>query len=57
MLTGCRRNETPTLRWTHVDLDAGELPLSDTKTGARMVPLSRAAVGVLAALPRQTGNP
>ena len=25
MLTGCHRNESLTLRWTYVDLDAGEL--------------------------------
>ena len=57
MLTGSRLNEIQTLRWEDVDLEAAELRLPDTKTGARMVPLSRAAVGVLAALPRQTGNP
>lgn len=40
MLTGCRRNETLTLRWAHVDLDAGELPPRDPKTGGRVVPLT-----------------
>ena len=57
MLTGSRLNEIQTLRWEDVDLEAAELRLRDTKTGARMVPLSRAAVSVLAALPRPTGNP
>ena len=57
MLTGCRRNEIVTLRWADVDLDAGELRLAETKTGARTVALSPAAVAVLANLPRVPGNP
>ena len=57
MLTGCRLGEVQTLRWENVDLEAGELRLPDSKTGARMVPLSRAAAGVLAALPRDPDNP
>ena len=57
MLTGCRLGEIQTLRWEDVDLSAAELRLRDAKTGARMVPLSAAAVGVLAALPRHEGNP
>ena len=57
MLTGCRLNEIQTLRWEDVDLDAGELRLPDSKTGARMVPLSNAAVTVLSALPRPEDNP
>ena len=57
MLTGCRLNEVQTLRWEDVDLEAAELRLRDTKTGARMVPLSNAAVSVLSALPRKKDNP
>ena len=57
MLTGCRLGEVQTLRWENVDLEAGELRLPDSKTGARMVPLPRAAAGVLAALPRDPDNP
>ncbi len=45
MLTGCRLGEVQTPRWENVDLEAGELRLPDSKTGARMVPLSRAAAG------------
>ena len=56
MLTGCRRNEILTLQWQDVDLDAGELSLKDTKTDARTVPLSAAAVQVLATLPRVAGS-
>ena len=57
ILTGCRRNEIVTLRWEHVDLEDGEFRLPDSKTGARLVPLSPAAARVLAELPRIKGNP
>ena len=57
MLTGCRRNEILTLRWADVRLEEGEIRLRDSKTGPRTVSLSRAAVKVLAALPRAAGNP
>ena len=57
MLTGCRLNEIQTLRWEDVDLEAAELRLRDTKTGARMVPLSNAAISVLSTLPRKGNNP
>ena len=57
MLTGCRRNEILTLQWSDVDLDAGELRLSDAKTGARWVALSPTARRVLATIPRRPGNP
>ena len=57
MLTGCRLSEVQTLRWEDVDLAAGELRLRDSKTGARMVPLSKAATAVLSSLPRDADNP
>ena len=57
MLTGCRRNEILTLRWEDVHLDVNELRLRDSKSGPRAVPLSPAAVKVLAGLPRVAGNP
>ena len=57
MLTGCRRNEILTLRWDEVDLEAKELRLADSKTGARTISLSPEAAGVLAGIPRVAGNP
>ncbi len=57
MLTGCRCNEILTLRWQDMDLGANEMRLRDSKTGPRAVPLSPAAVRVLADLPRVPGNP
>ena len=57
MLTGCRKTEIMTLRWQHVDLDRAEMRIVNGKTGDRTVHLSPAAVDVLAALPREPGNP
>ncbi|WP_428098147.1 tyrosine-type recombinase/integrase [Candidatus Rariloculus sp.] len=57
MLTGCRSEEIATLRWDDVDRSAGELRLRDTKTGARMVPLTPTALGVLDEIKRIAGNP
>ena len=57
MITGCRRNEILTLRWTDVDLDAGELRLADAKTGARTVTLSPPAVKALTELRPISDNP
>ena len=57
ILTGCRKSEILTLRWEDVAPDENELRLPDTKTGARAVSLSPAAVKLLAGLPRLPGNP
>ena len=56
-LTGCRKSEILTLRWENVALEEGELRLPDSKTGARVVSLPPQAVALLAALPREEGNP
>ena len=56
MLTGCRRSEILTLRWEHVDLEAGELRLPDSKTGAKTVHLGEPAIAVLRAIPRREGD-
>ena len=57
MLTGCRLSEIQKLRWEHIDLEAGELRLPDTKTGGRAVPLAPSAVRLLESLPRDEDNP
>ena len=56
-LTGCRKSEILSLRWEDVALEVSELKLPDAKTGARVVPLPPPAVELLAALPREPGNP
>ena len=57
LLTGCRRNEILMLRWDDIDRRAGELRLSDSKSGPRRVPLTPAMERVLARIPRADGNP
>ena len=57
ILTGCRRSEILTARWSWIDLSRGVLRLPDSKTGAKVVHLSPAAVDVLERLPRVAGNP
>ena len=57
MLTGCRLSEIQKLEWQHVDLEAAELRLPDTKTGGRAVPLAPSAVRLLESLPRDDDNP
>ena len=49
-LTGCRRSEVLGLRREDVALEAAELRLPDSKTGARAVPLPPQAVELLAGL-------
>ena len=53
LLTGCRKGEIVTLRWSEVDGDA--LRLAETKTGPRTVWLSEAARAILDHQPR-TGS-
>ena len=43
--------------WEHVDLEAGELKLPDTKTGAKVVHLVGPAIAVLCGIERQDDNP
>lgn len=55
--TGMRQGEILGMRWELIDLDNATARLLDTKNGdARTVPLSKAAVGLLAAR-RPEGNP
>ncbi|QCO06007.1 site-specific integrase [Azospirillum argentinense] len=57
LLTGCRLSEIQTLKWDHVDLNAGVLRLPDSKTGAKLVTIGKAAVEVLKDIPKVTDNP
>ena len=50
LLTGCRKSEIVTLRWSEVDGDV--LRLAEAKTGPRTVWLSEAAQAIIARQPR-----
>ncbi len=56
MLTGCRLNEIMTLKWAYVDLEAKELRLPDSKTGAKTVHLGAAAIDQLEKITNIDGN-
>lgn len=57
LMTGARKNELLTLRWSDVDLKQGRLHLPDSKTGKRAIVLSEPAKELLANLPRINSNP
>ena len=57
MLTGCRLSVIQKLGWEHADLEAGELRLPDTTTGAKVVHLDEPAITVLRGIQRQNDNP
>ena len=52
LLTGCRRGEITSLQWDDIDTERKCIRLSDTKTGARLVPLADCAITLLQALPK-----
>lgn len=51
-LTGFRRMEALPLRWSIIDLENGCVRFQDTKTGAQVRPIGRAAIALLRSLPR-----
>jgi integrase len=57
ILTGARLREILNAQWQHVDLERGILHLPDSKTGAKPIYLSAAALAVLSTLLRTKGNP
>ena len=57
MLTGCRLSEIMDLRWDDVALEAAELRLRDSKTGAKVVHIGEPAVAVLRGIARTGDNP
>ncbi|RWC87641.1 MAG: DUF4102 domain-containing protein [Mesorhizobium sp.] len=52
-LTGCRREEIASLKWSEVNLGEGLLELEDSKTGQSIRPLGAAAMTLLERLPRE----
>jgi integrase len=59
MLTGARKSDILEALWCNVDTQRRVLSLDDSKTGRRRVDvgLNRAAIDVIAKLPRVAGNP
>ena len=57
MLTGCRSDEILNLRWDDVDRTSRLLRLRDSKTGPRMVPLTRPVLKVLDGIEREDSVP
>lgn len=53
-LTGARKSEIASLRWSEVDLDRGALRLSDSKTGEKTLALSPGAAAILAGIERHS---
>jgi len=59
MLTGCRRDEIASLRWSEIDLDARTITLPPARTknnNEHIVPLSKPAVAILNEIPRRAGR-
>lgn len=52
MLTGCRRNEIESLKWSEIDFERGFVALSKSKTGGKIIPFSKAALNIITAQPR-----
>lgn len=56
LLTGCRKSEILSLKWSQIDFERALLRLSDTKTGGRVVPLGATSLEILSSLPRYEGT-
>ena len=57
VFTGARKGETERLRWEEVDLGAGLLRLSDSKTGQKVILLNPPAVEVLSGISQSGKSP
>jgi integrase len=57
LLTGMRKSEVLSLRYSWIDFERSAIRLPDSKTGAKGVPVGTAALALLRELPRVSGNP
>lgn len=57
ILTGARLQEILTLQWKYIDFERRLILLPDSKTGAKPIVLSNAAIAVLNDIDRVSGNP
>jgi len=56
-LTGCRLGEIQNLKWAEVDKEGGCFRLEDSKEGASVRPVGRAAFDVIEQIAPEDGNP
>ncbi len=56
-LTGCRKNEILSLKWSDIDSRRGFLRFADSKTGAKVLPVAKPVLDYLDTLPRVENNP
>ncbi|NNC35808.1 MAG: site-specific integrase [Hyphomonadaceae bacterium] len=52
MLTGCRKNEIETLEWKSIDFERKFVRFGKSKTGAKIIPFSQAALDIIKLVPR-----
>jgi len=57
MLTGCRKNEIESLKWSEVDFERGFVRFSKSKTGAKVIPFSKAALRIIKEQPLLNSTP
>ena len=55
--TGARKSEIAALKWNEVDLERSCLRLSNSKTGAKVIPLGPPALAILSELTAIEGSP
>lgn len=56
-LTGARRGEIESLRWSEVDTERSILRLADSKTGQKVIPMGAAAMQLIHEAERVEGSP
>ncbi|MEE9272252.1 MAG: hypothetical protein V3U57_03140 [Robiginitomaculum sp.] len=47
MLTECRKNEVESLKWSEIDFERGFVRFGKSKTEAKVIPFSQAALNIV----------
>jgi len=56
LMTGCRKSEIEKLKWSEIDLERGFFYFRKSKTGAKVIPMAKAARDILKEYPREPGS-